>query len=52
MFLPKIFLVFIIFQIEMGDAFIGNVGTTIMDGIKDAFIGLFKAIGNGVISFS
>ena len=50
MLLPKIFLIFLICQIEKGDAFIGNVGTTIVDGIKDAFIGFFKAIGNGIIS--
>ena len=52
MFLPKnIILVVLLIQFGSCHAFVGNLGQQIVDGIKDAFVALFKFIGNGIVSF-
>merc|ERR1739848_693871 len=51
MLLPKnIILVFLIFQVNSCHAFIGNIGQQIVDGIKNAFVGFFNFIADGIVS--
>ena len=51
MLLPKnIILVFLIIQVNSCHAFIGNIGQQIVDGIKNAFVGFFNFIANGIVS--
>ena len=46
----KIIFVLLVCHVEQNDAFFGSIGTSILDGIKTAIGGFFKAIWNGIVA--